>query len=239
MNAATTYVVARTCTGVTPFKVLAMWESPMETFVELCSRNGLWCVRSAWIGGVCRRCINWRLWTSQIGAGNSSDGCVRVSLMRWCRLVFGGPARTACGGWRENGATRRSWRRNDGEAGSGGSVADGGIRVGDERVAVVARVPVSASLDGETWTGEGEVRLDLHPRPSVRVHCVFDDGVTFGAPAIPLESNPARLAEVTLDGRKVNGPRVEGQGPGGRRRGEARCEMEPGRAGARLGRQRD
>ena len=75
----------------------------------------------------------------------------------------------------------------------------------DERVAVVARTPVSASLDGKTWNGEGEVRLELRPRPSVRVHCVFDDGVTMEAPAIRLESNPARLAEMTVGGRKVNG----------------------------------
>ncbi len=75
----------------------------------------------------------------------------------------------------------------------------------EEKVAVVTRVPVSASVDGETWTGEGEVRLDVRSRPSVRLFCVFDDGVTFGRPAFDLESDPARLAEVTVAGRKVKG----------------------------------
>ena len=49
------------------------------------------------------------------------------------------------------------------------------------------------------------MRLDLRPRPSVRVDCVFDDGVTIGAPAIPLELDPVRLAEVTVGGRKLKG----------------------------------
>ena len=70
--------------------------------------------------------------------------------------------------------------------------------------AVLMQSSVEAKVLGDRWTGEGEVQLDLYPRPAIRMYCMFAEGVTRNS-AIRVESDPQRLKEVTVDGRMVKG----------------------------------
>lgn len=72
------------------------------------------------------------------------------------------------------------------------------------KCAVLARSAVEAQVLGARWTGEGEVRLDMYPRPTVRIYCMFTEGVSRDS-AFPVESKPRLLRQVTVDGCMMDG----------------------------------
>ena len=75
----------------------------------------------------------------------------------------------------------------------------------DGDLSVLGRPKVETLVDGEAWRGEAKVRLELRPRPGIRVYCLFDEGVTEGVVAFRTESDARRVGEVVVDGRKVTG----------------------------------
>ena len=70
--------------------------------------------------------------------------------------------------------------------------------------AVLATPAVSATVDGASWQGSGEVLLVRHPRPAIQIPCLFDSGVGSG-PAGGMRSVVEQMTGMVVDGRVVAG----------------------------------
>lgn len=70
--------------------------------------------------------------------------------------------------------------------------------------AILATPTVSATVDGASWKGSGEVLLALCPRPAIEIPSLFDSGVGSG-PEGGMKSVRDQMTEVVVDGHVVAG----------------------------------
>ena len=75
----------------------------------------------------------------------------------------------------------------------------------DGEPTVLACPSVESVVDGQTWSGQAEARLEFRPRPGIRFHCLFDTGVEIGPAVFRTQSYPERVGEMAIDGRRRNG----------------------------------
>ena len=75
----------------------------------------------------------------------------------------------------------------------------------DGKPTVLACPNVESVVDGQTWSGQAEARLEFRPRPGVRFHCLFNTGVEMGPAVFRTQSYPGRVGELAIDGRRRKG----------------------------------
>ena len=74
----------------------------------------------------------------------------------------------------------------------------------DSSSIVLGQPPVAITVGGDTFPGEAEVRLDLVPRPSVYVYCIFEND-SDSSPLRRVLSDPEAVESFELDGSELQG----------------------------------